>query len=162
MIFRITPTATPIHIMQLTSSFKVIRLISLAAASIALAACASLSGGPASTVVSAPPPDLAARASARALERWTAISAGDYEKAFAYFTPASRNGYSAGDLERQWAQFQAKSPRIGEAACEAEVCTIVVYLDAMVRLPRVGLKQHLLPSTERWTWDGSNFFLIRK
>lgn len=148
--------------MQFTSSFQIIRLIGLVAASIALSACTSVSSGPASVSVSAPPPDLAARASARALERWTAMTAGDYEKAFLYFTPASRNGYTAGDLERQWGQFQPKSPRIGEATCEAEICTIIVYVDASVRLPRVGLKQHLLPSTERWAWDGSNFFLIRK
>ena len=148
--------------MQLTSSFQIIRLIGLVAASIALSACTSVSSGPASVTEAAPPPDLAARASARALERWMAMAAGDYDKAFLYFTPASRNGYSAGDLERQWAQFQPKSPRVGEAACEAEICTIMVYIDASVRLPRVGLKQHLLPSTERWVWDGSNFFLIRK
>ena len=148
--------------MQLTSTFKIIQLIGLVAASIALSACTSVPGGPASVTVSAPPPDLAARASARALERWTAMAAGDYEKAFLYFTLASRTGNSAGDLERQWAQFQPKSPRVGEASCEAEICTIMVYIDASVRLPRVGLKQHLLPSTERWAWDGSNFFLIRK
>ena len=106
--------------MQLTSTFKIIQLIGLVAASIALSACTSVPGGPASVTVSAPPPDLAARASARALERWTAMAAGDYEKAFLYFTLASRTGNSAGDLERQWAQFQPKSPRIGEATCEAE------------------------------------------
>lgn len=148
--------------MQTTSSFKITRVISLIAASLTLAACTSVPSGPVSVTVATPSPDLAARASARALERWTAMAAGDYEKAFLYFTPASRNGYSAGDLERQWAQFQPKSPRIGEATCEAEICTILVLLDANVRLPRVGLKQHLLPSTERWSWDGSNFFLIRK
>ena len=108
------------------------------------------------------PPDATARVAALAAARWNAIAANQYEVAFNYFSPASKDGYSAADLSKHWAQFMPKSARVQDTKCSGEVCTIMVFVDGSVRLPRVGFTQQLIPSIERWAWNGATFHLLRK
>lgn len=108
------------------------------------------------------PPDATVRVAALAAARWTAIAANQYDAAFNYFSPASKEGYSAADLSKHWSQFMPKSARVQDAKCSGEVCTITVFVDGSVRLPRVGFTQQLIPSIERWAWNGATFHLLRK
>ena len=108
------------------------------------------------------PAGAVALASARAQDRWKAIVAGNFDAAFAFFSDASKANYSSTDLQRHWAQFSPTAARVHEARCSGEVCTIFVFVDGSVRLPRVGLTQQLVPSIERWAWDGKSFSLLRK
>ncbi len=108
------------------------------------------------------PSDATARVAALAAARWNAIAANQYEVAFNYFSPASKEGYSAADLSKHWSQFMPKSARVQDTKCSGEVCTIMVFVDGSVRLPRVGFTQQLIPSIERWAWNGATFHLLRK
>lgn len=108
------------------------------------------------------PPDATTRVAALAAARWNAIAANQYDAAFNYFSPASKEGYSAADLSKHWGQFMPRSARVQDTKCSGEVCTIMVFVDGSVRLPRVGFTQQLIPSIERWAWNGATFHLLRK
>lgn len=108
------------------------------------------------------PPNAAELASTRATARWAAIIEGKYDDAFKFFSDASQTNYSPADLQRHWSQFSPKSARVHGARCSGEVCTITVFTDSSIKLPRVGLTQQLIPSIERWAWNGASFSLLRK
>jgi hypothetical protein len=108
------------------------------------------------------PSDAASRAAAQAVTRWKFIADNKYDEAFNFFSPTSKTGYTPADLAKQWTQFMPKSARVHETTCSGEVCTITIFVDGSVRLPRVGFTQQIIPSVERWAWNGATFHLLRK
>lgn len=121
---------------------------------------------PAAPVASEPPSpnlpaDAVARATARAQARWAAIVANDYETAFGFYSAASRRGFTVAELKSHWSAFAPKAARVQEVRCSGEVCSVALFIDASIRLPRVGLTQQFIPANEKWAWDGTSFSLLK-
>ena len=108
------------------------------------------------------PADAEAKVSARATARWNAIAEGKYDVAFSYFSLPSQTAYSPELLRDHWSKFAPKSANMKQIDCDGQICTLLVLVDGAIRLPRVGLTQQFIPSTERWLWDGITFYLLRK
>jgi hypothetical protein len=59
----------------------------------------------------------------RAEERWQALIRGDFEAAYAYYTPASREVVRAADFAARMSRFPYRSIKVEKVECEGEVCT---------------------------------------
>ena len=104
------------------------RAVALALSALALTGCAALAPSTPETVVEK-----------RATEYWNARRAGDFEKAYAFSTPAYRKIKSAQDYKLQFgAGVAVNSAEVNKVACEPQRCDVQMKLSVMPAL--MGLK----------------------
>jgi hypothetical protein len=107
--------------------------------------------------------DDGAAVEARAVERWNYLIAHQAEKAYDYLTPGyrqtiTREKYAAqkNDVAVKW-----KGAHVTGRNCEADTCTVMVMIDALVPMP--GLSQDhptSLPTEEHWVKVSGNWYYL--
>lgn len=120
-----------------------LRLVALAAiAAVFLAACATTGGGGGGDVVK------------RAEARWEAVLAGDFERAYQYYSPGYRSSHSPGDFElsMRLRKVQFRGARFVDHACEGDRCDLKFEVKYFVASPVPGLDKWESKTTLDETW----------
>lgn len=95
---------------------------------------------------------------ARAQERWNALVAGQFDKAFEFITPSGRSTLPIEVFRARLGGSKWRGATVTSAVCEPEVCDLTVILDIEV-LPNLPHKQ---PVSEKWLLvDGKWWFVYR-
>ena len=111
--------------------------------------CAGISGAPET-------PEQAVKA--RAQERWNALVAGQFDKAFEYITPSTRTTLPLSVYRGRIAGASWVAAKVTGAVCEPEVCDVTVVLDVYL-LPNLPHQQQI---SEKWLLvDGKWWFVYR-
>lgn len=92
----------------------------------------------------------------RAQERWDALRAGQYDKAFSYITPSMRATLPLEVFRGRIGSASWLDVKVTKAVCEPEVCDVSVKIDYYV-LPNVRDSQTV---NEKWILDGGNWWFV--
>ena len=65
----------------------------------------------------------------KAMERWNAVIAGDYKKAYGFISPAGRALTTAEAYERTFRRGFHKAARVTEVRCAQELCDVTLELE---------------------------------
>lgn len=88
----------------------------------------------------------------RAVERWHALMAGDFKKAYSYFGPGYRSATPLAAYEAKLAAAKVvwKNVELKAVKCEQELCTVEVGLDYKPKI--TGFEGYQLQNslTEKW------------
>lgn len=104
-------------------------------AAILLAACAGTGGGSGSTVAK------------RAMERWEAVLAADFDTAYNYYSPGFRSSQSRGDFElsQRLRKVQFSNAEFQSEECTENVCLLNFKVSYTIASPVPGID----------TWKGN-------
>jgi hypothetical protein len=122
-----------------------------------VAGCASMGGGLAKD---APAATKEAVVAARANARWQALIKRDYDGAYTYFSPSSRETTSLSKFQTRIAAMEYRSVNIDKVECVAEVCNVKLTLT--YDYPPGKTKGVVTPLDESWIIDqGQAWFVFR-
>ncbi|MCL2872273.1 MAG: hypothetical protein FWF41_04745 [Betaproteobacteria bacterium] len=124
---------------------------------LALAGCATTSSPEASSgaAQALTPEQQAEIVKKRAQERWDAMIAKDYAKAYTYLSPATRKLGTEEQFAAYFAQSQFKKVEVQEAKCEDNACTVKFFLTYDYK----NFKDVKTPAGEKWLFqDGQAWF----
>ena len=94
----------------------------------------------------------------RAEERWQALIRGDFEAAYAYYTPASREVVRAADFAARMSKFPYRSVKVEKVECDAEVCT--ASLSITYDHPAMNVTNVPTSLEEKWVIEGGQAWLV--
>jgi hypothetical protein len=104
--------------------------------------------------------------SERAQQRWTALLAGDVERAYAFLSPGERSALSLVDYSVQVQRSRVRwvAAEVRSVACEAMSCSVEVGVQSTVVSPMRGVKTFDLRSfvTENWIWSNGEWWFVPK
>lgn len=92
----------------------------------------------------------------RAQERWDALKAGQYEKAFSYITPSMRATLPLEVYRGRLGGAKWIDVKVVRVVCEPEVCDVSVKMDYYV-LPNLRDSQQI---EEKWILDAGNWWFV--
>ncbi len=127
-----------------------------------IAGCATKSPEP-----SAPPPLVFDKAKWEALARervdarWQHIEKKDFEPAFKMYTEASKKDATFQLLALNIRNMRAIAGKADTIECSPEKCDVKVNVTLVIRIPRVGNKQQIVPFQEVWVPENGSLYLIR-
>ena len=92
------------------------------------------------------------RAGERAVERWQALIAGDFKKAYSYFGPGYRSAtpYAAYEAKIKSAMVEWRKVSLTTVKCEPEVCTVELIMDYRPTVKDFKDYQMQKNLTEKW------------
>jgi hypothetical protein len=128
------------------------QLTAVAVVGVTLAACAGFGG----VNKDSPDPEKQAAASARSMERWQAIIAGDVPKAYGYMSTGSKARLSIEDFRRKARLTGFKQATVESVVCEPELCKVTVRTTLDHRL----MKDLALPVTETWVLEKGEYWYV--
>ena len=115
--------------MKQTTLGRLARVATVAAAAIAVSACAIQPQTTEDAVMS------------RAQQRWDALVAKDFKKAYTYMAPSYRALVTPEDYAKKFGTGgRWTSVAVRSAKCEAERCQVRVLVEAKVRVPMPGMR----------------------
>jgi hypothetical protein len=136
---------------------QLLSLTSLLAAIFLLSACASTPPGseiPEETLVD------------RAKNRWAALFAADFEKAYSYYSPGYRSSVSAANyaIDIQSRKVIWTSAEYRDHSCEENSCTVTFNVGYRVYKPAPGMDKWDGKSLHHETWikTGGNWWFVDK
>jgi hypothetical protein len=133
------------------------RLLAGAIVAVVGAGCATPGGGIAKD---APVAVKEAAVAERAKARWQALIKRDYQGAYAYFSPASRETTSLSAYQARIATIEYRAATIDKVECVAEVCNVKLTLT--YDYPPAKIKGVVTPLEESWVIDqGQAWFAYR-
>jgi hypothetical protein len=127
-------------------------LVVMAAWAALAAGCAAMGGLTADTPAAAKE----AAVGKRAEERWQAVIRQDFEGAYAYFSPASREVISLGAFTARMSRFQYRTAKTDKVECEAEVCKVSLTLTydfppmRMTNVPNLLQESWIIERGQAW------------
>ncbi len=96
----------------------------------------------------------------RAKGRWQSLIKRDYEGAYTYFSPSSREATSLANFQTRIAAIEYRAVSIDKVECVAEVCK--VYLTLTYDYPPAKVTGVVTPLDESWIIDqGQAWFVFR-
>jgi len=103
----------------------------------------------------------------RAQERWDALLAGDFDAAYAFYSPGYRSSHSRVDFEIDLRSRRVRwtAAKVLEASCEADLCTVQSKVNYKVNRPVPGVPEWNSSEqiAERWVRiDGQWWFFPEK
>ncbi len=107
-----------------------------------------------------PPEETVAR---KALERWQALIAGDFAKAYSYYAPGYRKTVDLKSFALQKAKGVGVwlAARVEKVACpEKDRCTARVWVKTRFFHPRVGKLETESPVEERWIYRSGKWWYV--
>ena len=120
-----------------------------------VAGCATEGTGPQGQAAKTPQtPEQAV--TTRAQERWDALRAGQYDKAYAYITPSMRETLSLEIFRGRISSLSWIDVKVTKAVCEPEACDVSVKIDYYV-LPKLRDSQTV---NEKWILDRGNWWFV--
>ena len=147
--------------MWLDSGFLVTSALRGLAIPVALAVASTLVGGCASTGSlgkDSPAEVKQAVVGKRAEERWQALIQRDFDRAYGYFSPASREVIRVSDFSQRMSQFPYRAVKVDKVECEAELCTVSLTLT--YDFPQMKMTNVPTPLQESWLIDGGQAWLV--
>jgi hypothetical protein len=126
------------------------------AAYVMVGGCASLGWGGLNKET--PAPEKQAAVGKRVEGRWQALIRGDFEAAYAYFTPASREVVRAADFAARMSKFPYRSVKVEKVECEAEVCT--ASLTITYDHPAMNMTNVPTSLEEKWVIEHGQAWLV--
>lgn len=125
-----------------------LRLLVLLVPMLLVSACATTGGGATSGAKNAGP------VVKRAEERWDAVLANDFEKAYEYYSPGFRSSQTRGEFElaMRLRKVQFSDAVYQEQSCETDVCTLKFRVGYQIASPVPGLETWESKTTleEKW------------
>jgi len=122
-----------------------------------VAGCASMGGGLAKD---SPPAVKEAAVAERAKARWQALIKKDYDGAYSYFSPASRETTTLAKFQTRIANIEYRAVSIDKVECVAEVCNVKLTLT--YDFPQAKTTGVVTPLDESWIIDqGQAWFVFR-
>lgn len=96
----------------------------------------------------------------RAKARWQALIKRNYQEAYGFFSPASKDTTSLATYQAKMAGMDYRSVSIDKVECVAEVCTVKLTLT--YDYPQAKAKGVVTPLDESWVIDkGQAWFVYR-
>ncbi|MEO8101075.1 MAG: hypothetical protein ABI790_01025 [Betaproteobacteria bacterium] len=92
----------------------------------------------------------------RAQERWDALLAAQFDKAYAYISPAGRLSLPLDVFRSRISSASWRGAKVTRAVCEPEVCDVTLQLDVNV-LPNLPYTQTI---NEKWILDGGKWWFV--
>lgn len=83
-------------------------------------------------------------------ERWDALMAKDYEKAYSYLSPSTRTLVSLSQFEQRFSAGNFKKVELRDVKCEESVCAVNFFLTYDHKLAK-GITT---PTGEKWFFQG--------
>jgi hypothetical protein len=121
-----------------------------------LAGCASLGG----LSKDSPAAEKESAVAERAKARWQALIKRNYQEAYGFFSPASRDTTSLAVYQAKIAPIDYRSVSIDKVECVAEVCTVKLTLT--YDYPQAKATGVVTPLDENWIIDkGQAWFVFR-
>jgi hypothetical protein len=130
--------------------------VAILAAGVIVGGCAALGLGGLSK--DSPAAEKQAAVGKRAEERWQALIRGDFEAAYGFYTPASRETVRARDFAIRMSNFPYRSVRVERVDCEDEVCTVV--LAVTYDNPAMKMKNVPTVQEEKWIIERGQAWLV--
>ncbi len=125
---------------------------------VALALVSTLVGGCAGLGRDSPTEVKQAVVGKRAEERWQALIHRDFDRAYTYFSPASRQVIPIGDFSKRMSQFPYRAVKVDKVVCEAELCTVSLTLT--YDYPQMKMTNVPTPLQESWLIEGGQAWLV--
>jgi hypothetical protein len=130
---------------------------------VALAVVSTLGGGCASIGSSglskdSPPEVKQAAVGKRAEERWQALIHRDFDRAYSYFSPASREVIRLVDFSKQMSQFPYRAIKVDKVECQGELCTVSLTLT--YDFPQMKMTNVPSPLQESWLIEGGEAWFV--
>jgi hypothetical protein len=91
----------------------------------------------------------------RAMERWNAVIAGDYKKAYAFISPAGRALVTAEAYEGTFRRDFHKGARVTEVRCSKELCDVTLEIEYDYQGRRLKT-----PLWEKWVRQDSDWWYL--
>lgn len=102
------------------------------------------------------------RATARALERWQHISDGQFAKAYAFHSAASRALMNLDSFERNMKNLAARGAGDAKATCDQSICEVQLSVSVAGRIPRIGARSFQIPHKESWVIADGEVWFVQK
>lgn len=115
-----------------------------------------------STKPNATPEDLALESVVRtaARDRWKRVAAAEWELAYSYLTPSARATTTLDAFRRGLEGAPVKFMDIGEVVCRNSVCSVKVYHEYSMKVPKIGTAPAPYVQLERWrAIDGKPYLM---
>ena len=134
----------------------ILSLVALVAGGL-LSACATTQTATTTSAV-----DWQQRAAARALQRWQHISAGEYAKAYAFHSAASRAQMNLDSFERTMKNLNARGAAEAKATCEQTICEVQLNVSIAARVARIGARLFQVAHKESWVVADGEIWFVQK
>lgn len=92
----------------------------------------------------------------RASARWQAMVKGDWEGAYAYLSPGSREVTPLTRFQSRSRVVQYRAAKVEKVTCEAEVCKVAVSLT----YDHTVMKGVVTPLEETWLIEGGQAWMV--
>lgn len=130
-----------------TRFYEVTKWVGAAVIGLVLAACATTPPKPADAIVKE-----------RSQARWDLMVKGDFDKAYEYFSPSSRQTMSLPGFKSRIKAGFWKAVKVDKVECSsADRCEVTMTIDYDYRGQRV-----MTPHRETWIRDESNWWLLSR
>jgi len=94
----------------------------------------------------------------RVTEKWDAMVAGDYQAAYAYFTPGYRGKVSESAFSNRNALTDWLAYKVEDVICEDDICDVALKLDFNFNVLSYGPQKSTQRSREKWLWTDDNWY----
>ena len=122
-----------------------------------LSACATTQ-----TATTASAVDWQQRATARALQRWQHIANGEYAKAYALHSAASRAQMNLDSFERTMKNLNARGAAEAKATCDQSICEVQLNVSVAARVARIGPRLYQVAHKESWVIADGEVWFVQK
>lgn len=121
-----------------------------------MAGCSTLGG----VTKDSPPEVKQAVVKERATARWEAMIKGDFDAAYAFLSPASRQAITPVEFASRRGATKYIAATVDWVACETESCKVQIKLTYDYPVQGKVMRGIQTPLTETWVFDKGNAWLI--
>ncbi len=110
----------------------------------------------------ATPEDVALETAVRAaaLDRWKRVASAEWDLAYGYLTPSARATITLEAFRRGLEGAPIKFMDIGDVVCRKSVCSVKVYHEYAMKVPKIGTAPAPYVQLERWrAIDGKPYLM---
>lgn len=147
------PTSSVVGVGRNRAALSVVALVAAGL----LSACATTQTATTTSAV-----DWQQRAAARALQRWQHISAGEYAKAYALHSAASRAQMNLDSFERTMKNLNARGAAEAKATCDQSICEVQLNVSVAARVARIGARLFQVAHKESWVVADGDVWFVQK
>ncbi|MBP6528962.1 MAG: hypothetical protein KA260_02495 [Burkholderiales bacterium] len=149
------PTSSVVGVGRNRAALSVVALVAAGL----LSACATTQTATTTTTSAV---DWQQRAAARALQRWQHISAGEYAKAYALHSAASRAQMNLDSFERTMKNLNARGAAEAKATCDQSICEVQLNVSVAARVARIGARLFQVAHKESWVVADGEVWFVQK
>ena len=107
-----------------------------------------------------PPEEKQAVVKERAAARWAALIKGDFDTAYSYLSPASKQAVSVEAFASRRGATRWTAATVESVACEAEACKVQIKLTYDYPIQGKTMRGIQTPLTETWVLDKGTAWMV--